>query len=189
MPPKCRFTKEEVIAAALEIVRRDGAEALTARSLGDKLGSSSKPVFGQFEGMAQVQQAVGQAAYAMYEACLREDMARGEYPPYKASGMAYIRFAREEKHLFRLLFMRDRTGEEASKEMQGVDDLITMIMKNTGLTEEKARLMHLELWCFVHGVAVMAATGFLNWDNETVSRMMTDTYQGLVVRHGGIIRS
>ena len=36
------------------------------------------------------------------------------YPPYKAMGMGYIRFAAEERELFRLLFMRDRSGEEKS---------------------------------------------------------------------------
>ena len=34
MPPKAKFTKNEIINAGLEIVRRDGFEALTARALG-----------------------------------------------------------------------------------------------------------------------------------------------------------
>ena len=46
MPPKCKFTKEEIIEAALEMVKADGIEAVTARALGAKLGTSSKPVFG-----------------------------------------------------------------------------------------------------------------------------------------------
>ena len=54
MPPKMKFTHEEVIAAALEIVREGGMPALTARSLAAALGSSAKPVFGLFENMQQV---------------------------------------------------------------------------------------------------------------------------------------
>ena len=34
-------------------------------------------------------------------------MSTGKYLPYKANGMVYIRFAREEKELFKLLFMYD----------------------------------------------------------------------------------
>ena len=43
MPPKAKFTKNEIINAGLEIVRRDGFEALTARALGAELGSSARP--------------------------------------------------------------------------------------------------------------------------------------------------
>lgn len=34
MPPKAKFTKAEIIEAALNIVRADGYEALTSRALG-----------------------------------------------------------------------------------------------------------------------------------------------------------
>ena len=35
MPPKAKFTKAEIIEAALNIVRADGYEALTSRALGN----------------------------------------------------------------------------------------------------------------------------------------------------------
>ena len=67
MPPKAKFTREEVISAALEIVRANGEEALTARSLGEKLGSSARPVFTVFSGMEEVQSEVVSAAKAVYK--------------------------------------------------------------------------------------------------------------------------
>lgn len=45
MPPKPKFTKDEIALAALDIVKKDGVSALTARELGKRLGSSSCPVF------------------------------------------------------------------------------------------------------------------------------------------------
>ena len=102
MPPKVKFSREEIIAAALDIVREGGLTALTARSLAAKLGSSAKPVFGLFENMQEVQTEVMIAANAEYQSFLRTEMMRGTYKPYKASGMAYIRFAKEEKELFKL---------------------------------------------------------------------------------------
>ena len=44
MPPRAKFSREEIIKAGLDIVRENGLEALTARALGDKLGSSSRPI-------------------------------------------------------------------------------------------------------------------------------------------------
>ena len=39
MPPKCRFTREEIIQAALDLTAEKGVGALTARSLAQRLGS------------------------------------------------------------------------------------------------------------------------------------------------------
>ena len=111
MPPKFKFTREEITSAALDLTRKQGPDGLTARALAEVLGSSVKPIFGLFKNMEEVQDAVHNAAEDLYQSYLTEDMAAGKYPPYKASGMGYIRFAREEKELFKLLFMSDRMGQ------------------------------------------------------------------------------
>lgn len=111
MPRKNMFTREKVLAAALNLAREQGIAAVTARGLGEKLGSSSKPIFSLFENMEDVLSAVMEAANNLYQNYLKEDMTSRKYSPYKASGMAYICFAKEEKELFKLLFMRDRTHE------------------------------------------------------------------------------
>ncbi len=185
MPPRVKFSREEIIAAALDIVRRGGMDALTARSLAAELGSSAKPVFGLFENMQEVQDAVVRAANAEYQKFLYAEMMRGAYQPYKASGMAYIAFARKEKELFKLLFMRDRTDETTETEDESLDDIIALISRNTGLREEQARLFHLEMWIFVHGIATMIVTGYLDWEEEYVSRTLTDVYEGLKARWCG----
>ena len=50
-------------------------------------------------------------ASLFYFAMLEEEEKSGKYPPYKARGMGYIRFAKEEKNLFRLLFMDKRSSD------------------------------------------------------------------------------
>ncbi len=52
-------------------------------------------------------------------------------------------------------------------------------MKNLTLSEDEAYLFHLESWLFVHGIAAMLATSYLNWDTDFISRALTDAYQGL----------
>ena len=185
MPPRMKFSREEIIAAALDIVRRGGMSALTARSLAAELGSSAKPVFGLFENMQEVQDEVVREANAVYQKFLYTEMMRGAYQPYKASGMAYIAFARQEKELFKLLFMRDRSDEKTDSEDESIKDIIALISRNTGLSEEQARLFHLEMWIFVHGIATMIVTGYLDWEEEYVSRTLTDAYEGLKARWSG----
>ena len=185
LPPKVKFSREEIIAAALDIVREGGMTALTARSLAARLGSSAKPVFGLFENMQEVQNEVMLAANAEYQEFLYAEMMRGIYKPYKATGMAYIAFARKEKELFKLLFMRDRSDEQGDTRDESVADIIALISRNTGLSEEEARLFHLEMWIFVHGIATMIVTNYLDWEEEHISRALTDAYEGLRTRWCG----
>lgn len=181
MPPKCRFTREEIIQAALDLTAEKGVGALTARGLAQRLGSSAKPIFGLFANMEEVQQEVVKAANLRYQEYLRQDMSAGRYPPYKASGMAYIRFAREQKELFKLLFMRDRTHEEKAVGDE-LEALLGLIQKNMGLSRDDAYRFHLEMWIYVHGIATMIATAYLEWDMDFISAALTDAYQGLRLR-------
>lgn len=180
MPPKALFTREEIINAALGIVKESGISGITARSLAARLGCSVKPIFGMFQNMEEVQREVLAAAYEIYEDYLQEGMSSGKYPPYKASGMAYIQFAKEEKELFKLLFMRDRSKENIEENREEVKPLVDLIMQNTGLNENDAYMLHLEMWIYVHGIATMAATSYLDWDIEIISKMLTDGYFGLM---------
>lgn len=188
MPRKNMFTREQIVSSALELVREQGMEALTARGLGEKLGASSKPIFSWFRSMEQVQAAVMEAADQVYQTYLKSGMQEGKYPPFKAAGMAYIRFAKEEKQLFRLLFMRDRSHEpHHEKEGAEVAALMTeLVQKNAGLNEQSARMLYLENWIYVHGIASMIATGYLEFDEADISVMMTDVYRGLTLRAGEV---
>ena len=179
MPPKAKFTKKEITNAAFELTREQGAGALTARALGEKLGSSAKPIFGLFSGMDEVKRSVIEQANKLYGEYLAKEMSEGKYPPYKASGMGYIRFAREEKELFKLLFMRDRTNEKIDGNDDTIRPIIEIIMNKLGFDEKTAYSFHLEQWIFVHGIASMIATNYIIWDEDDISRAVTRAYNGL----------
>ena len=93
--------------------------------------------------------------------------------------MAYIRFAKEERELFKLLFMCDRSGTPIPESSELNNQMLKLVHSNTGLDNAEAKLFHLEMWAVVHGIATMFATGFLDLEWAIVSKMLTDTYQGL----------
>ena len=179
MPPRVRITREEIIRTAVEIVRKDGHQALNARSVAAKLDCSTQPVFSNFATMEELRLAVVEKADLLSQEYAKREMERGEYPAYKASGIAYIRFAKEEKELFKLLYMRDRTEETIPKDMVMAENIASILQQNTGLEDADMKLFHLEMWAYVHGIASMVATGFLELDWDVVSRMLTDAYLGL----------
>lgn len=181
MPPKFLFTKEEIISAAVEVVRENGADGLTARALAAKLGCSVKPIFGAFKNMEEVRTEVIKAAEKIYRDRLTKSTENKNIPPYKATGTEYIKFAKDDRELFKLLFMRSRISEE-DREAEETAPLIALIQKSTGFDEKTAFLFHLETWVFVHGIATMIATDYLEWDDEFISRSLSDCFLGLKTR-------
>ncbi len=179
MPPKVKVSSEDIVNAAVELVRNQGADALNARSLAGVLNCSTQPIFSNFNSMDEVKEAVLERAIFICNEYTAREVEAGLYPMYKASGMAYIRFAKEEPELFKLLYMRDRKGELLTKEASLFDRMESIVQGNTGLESDKARLFHLEMWAFVHGIAVMFASGYLDLDWKLVSQMLTDSYLGL----------
>ena len=184
MPPKIKITKEDVINIAVEIVRKRGAEALNARIIAQALGCSTQPVFSNFATMDELRLAVVVKADEFCGNYIRREIESERFPAYKASGMAYIRFAKEEKELFKLLYMRDRTNEVTPQPNGFGDAMESVVQQNTGLDREEATWFHLEMWAYVHGIASMMATGFLDLEWELVSRILTDAYQGLRKQYG-----
>ncbi len=184
MPPRPRITKDEIVDAAVRLVRTAGAEKLNARTLAASLGCSTQPVFSNFATMDELRLAVVAKADALCGEFVRAEIARGKFPPYKASGMAYIRFAAEETELFKLLYMRDRTGEAENGPHKLTEQMEALVQSNTGLSAPSAHLFHLEMWAFVHGIAAMIATGFAKPESELISRMLSDAYLGMRKHYG-----
>ena len=184
MPPKVKITKEDIINTALELVRANGEQSVNARNIASALNCSTQPVFSNFATMDDLRLALLEKINSLCREFMKNEEEKGEFPSYKANGMAYIRFAKEEKELFKLLYMRDRRGEDVPESTHVDEEMERVVRNNTGLDEETATLFHLEMWAFVHGIASMFATGFLDLDMDLVSRMLTDAYQGLRKQYG-----
>ncbi len=184
MPPKVKITKEKIVETALNMVRIGGEQAINARTLANILNCSTQPIFSNFATMEELHQCVSLQANALFQDYMEREISSGKYPYYKAHGMAYIRFAKEERELFKLLFMYDRSGETIPEEDALINKMNGIVRDNTGLNPQEAKLFHLEIWAFVHGIATMFATSFLDLKWDLVDKMLTDAYQGLRKQYG-----
>jgi len=182
MPPKVRITKQSITETALALARESGESAINARSVAAALGCSTQPVFSNFATMDELKDAVISAAYECYLGFIEREVKSEKYPKYKAFGMAYIRFAKEERELFKLLFMCDRSNKSLIPTTD-FEQSVEMIMNANGISKEKAEMMHLECWVCVHGIAAMLVTSFLEMDFELISNIVTDIYMGIRARH------
>ncbi|MCM1439105.1 MAG: TetR/AcrR family transcriptional regulator [Roseburia sp.] len=180
-----KVTSENIISAALKIIRRSGMSALNARSLAAELGCSTRPIYLCFGGMDVVKKEAVVKITQIYRGYLSREVQSGKYPEYKAYGMGYIRFAREEKQFFSYLFMRDRKGAYEGRDGGESESVLSAAGKATGLDRDAAEFFHLESWIFVHGIAAMLATSYIDFDEETVQKMVTDMFAGLKMKYTG----
>ena len=154
MPPKAKFTKDEIIEAAVGIVREEGFSALTARVLGARLGSSARPVFTVFQGMEEVQQAVIRRAKEIYGEYVEEGLS--DDIPFRGVGTQYILFSIREPKLFQLLFMKEQKKmPELSGVLPLIDDnygkILLSIEQSYGLKGPSAERLYRHMWIYSHG--------------------------------------
>lgn len=178
MPPKIQFTKGDLLRAAFHITRTQGIAALNARAIARELGCSTQPIFRAFRSMDEIHQEMLRMAMETYSDYIAGSTKLAPMP-YMGSGMAYLLFAKEERELFKLLFMRDRMSTSALDEPNDVtmDYVIKLVMKNTGFTRERALDFHYHLWIFTHGLASMIATRFLDLPTDEMMRLLSEQYQ------------
>ncbi len=183
MPQKAKFTKEEIIQAALLMTEEEGIERLTARSLGERLHSSARPIFTTFRNMEEVLDGVQKSAYAIYQSYVEEGLKAN--PAFKGVGTAYIRFASEHPKLFQLLFMQEQKKVPGPDEVLGqVDGSYEKIMRSITdtypVSEEFAKKLYLHLWIYSHGIAVLITTKMCRFSADEISNMLTDIFKGLI---------
>lgn len=183
MPPKAKFTKEQIIEAGLEIVRKEGIGDLTARALGKKLDSSACPIFTAFENMEKVQEEVRKAARALYGEYVKRGLR--QTPAFKGVGMQYILFAIKEPKLFQLLFMSEQPQKPAVANVLPViedsfDEILQSVITCHGLSRTEAERLYRHLWIYTHGIAVLCATNMCTFTPEEMSGMLTEVCMAML---------
>ncbi len=150
MPRQAKVERKAVLAAAAEIVRRDGEDAINARAIAKELGCSTQPVYSLFRNMEELRHALAEEAKARYRAHIDRYLAAGGPSRYQSYGMGFVKFARDEKGLFRFLFLGKRpVGDPFFEDI--VQEMVTLYK----MPEETARDLHADMSVFSFGLAVL----------------------------------
>ncbi len=184
MPPKPKFTKEEIVAAALELVSEKGTEALTARNLGARLGCSARPIFTAFSSMEEVQQAVRAAAMKRFEGFAQR--AFHYTPVFKQVGMQMILFAMDEPKLYQLLFMSENTEAcgfaDIFESLGGLGTAcVDVLQRDYGLTEKDAMDLFQHVWIQTFGIGALCATGACDFSEEQILQMLGREFMAMLI--------
>ena len=183
MPTKIKISKDMILDAAFEIVRKDGMEKLSNRELANKLKCSIRPIYYQFENVEQMQKGLYMKIEQYFYKFILDNMVE-EIPKYKQVGINYIKFAKKEKKLFQTLFMSD-TGLtpdafvlKAEKDYKEIEKLIKI---SANLKEEEIKDFHTRMWIFCHGIATLVANGTVKLTDNQIQELLSYEFQALML--------
>lgn len=184
MPPKPKFTKEEIIAAALGVVSASGMQALTAKSLGNALHTSATPIFTVFSSMQEVTDGVKAAAMERFESYAHK--IGTDTPIFKQVGMQMILFAKEEPQLYQLVFMSQNSDVKSFEDIYAhlgsvAEECLDTIQKDYGLSIEAAKTLFEHSWIHTYGIATLCATGMCDFTKEEISGMLTQDFTAMMM--------
>lgn len=182
MSKRATITREMIVNAAFEITRAEGTESVNARSIAEKLGCTTQPVLYHFSTVMEIKEAVYHKADDLHTGYVTDIRGRYNHPMLEM-GMQYIRFAVEEKHLFRLLFQSDKFASKGFGDIMGGEDmepLISVLSGTAGVSEEKAREVFACIFLSVHGFASLIANNAMVYDEEYITGIITNIYDSVV---------
>jgi AcrR family transcriptional regulator len=156
LPPKRQHSKNQIEDAAFAIAREQGLQFLSARTVAQKLGCSTSPIYSTFESMQELEDMV----------CERSVGVMLEYQTQRRTGsplldlcLGYILFAVEESQLFRDMFLNKQELSQHSLEMkdfayrQLLDKMLSKEPALAGLNEPNMVELLEILWTYTHGLA------------------------------------
>lgn len=184
MPPKAKYTREEIIQKAFEMAREKGIDSVVARELGKELGTSSSPIFTAFKNMEELHQEVRKVALKEFESYVSD--ALNYTPAFKYVGLKMIEFAMKEPKLFQLVYMCEHDGSQTYAMLidelgETVNVCIQIMQRDYDLTKEEAELLFRQVWLHTFGICVLVAGKICRITPEEISEMLSAEFKGTLM--------
>ncbi len=181
MLPTRKYSREDIVDAAYNVVSAEGMADFNARRIAGEIGCSTQPIYHNFSSMSELRDAVIQRAFDFYMEYIEKGMQTER--PYLGSGLAYIRFARDNPRLYELLFMNK--SDLSAYDFVFLNDkdqrIINVGKAFTGLSEEEQREFHLKVWVFTHGLAALEASQTVNFTDEQIEQLLITATREMLI--------
>lgn len=185
MPAVRKVSKEQIIDAAVDVLRDDGFSAINARSVAKKLGCSTQPIYFSFRNMEELKAALTERAIQMHTQRVRDSLRihEGNDSRYSSYGMGFVKFAAEEKQLFRWLYLE---GEQLGPYQNDVltSEVISVITEEFGYEEDIARRFHQDMVYFTYGLAILANTDHRHLTEAELREAFRREFRALIAIYG-----
>lgn len=183
MSKSVTITKEMILATAFGIAREKGLDGISNRELAKKLNCSIRPIYYQFQNVDELYKELYIEIERYFYKFLMDNM-NDTMPKYKQVGINYIKFAKEEKELFKILFMSKidlGLNDFIARDMEDFKELSKLIKISTNLNDEDIESFHIKMWIFSHGLATLVASSTINISEEQLKQLLSLEFQALML--------
>lgn len=183
MPKNIKISKDMILEAAFEIVRKDGIEKLSNRELANKLNCSIRPIYYQFQNVEEMQKELYIKIEKYFYKFLMSHV-NNDTPKYRQIGINYIKFAKKEKKLFQTLFMSElglAPNVFISKSGEDYEKIKKLIKISTNLNDDDIKDFHTRMWIFCHGIATLVANNTISLENKQIEQLLSYQFQALML--------
>lgn len=177
MPKQIQYTKEDIINASIEVLRSQGPQALTARTVGNRLGCSVAPIFRAFSNMEEMLDGVKDQAQSILRSYTEDSVYYS--PSFKEFGMRLIRFSMKEPHLFHFLFL-DKDSRDSAADMVA-RECLKQTASDFNLTQDQVEFLYDQIWPYTTGLAQMCSKNPGMRKEEEISRLLTTQFMALLM--------
>jgi len=154
-------TRENILDAALEIVKEEGWQSLSMRKIADKIEYTAPIIYEYFANKEGILLELTRTGYIILGADLRTTMAATDDPAEQLEAMwiSYWNFAFSNKELYRLMYGVDMVCCEMTKSMPEAEssnrlffDVIEKLVTPKNNTEEFVCRKFYTFWSIIHGL-------------------------------------
>jgi len=171
------YSYSQIIDAAFDLIREKGWMGVTTRSIANKIGCSTMPIYSHVNSVDELEKALRQKARE-----LLKEFQQHRYTEHVLLNLAfgYVVFARNEKNLFRFLYM-EKPDQVDLEDVAGMkDNFYREFSKNS---EEVKAFWELKssgqealvqyTWIFTHGLAMLVNSGALgSYSDEKIMQLL-----------------
>lgn len=176
MAPIPKIKKEMILNKAFGITKKYGIEALNARGLAKELNCSTQPILYYYKNMKELKKDVVEEASNFFYKSIFERNYNKEV--YKDIGFNFIKFARNEPVLFKLLF--DSNSSEVLNSfmnLTGPLEIVKQTISNqTSLPLDETQKFHKSMWLYSNGIANLIANNICDFTDEEIELLIKNQY-------------
>ncbi len=173
--------REALLDAAARQIATGGSGSLTLRRLVDEVGTSTMAVYTHFGGMQNLRQEIRREGFARLKLHLDAVAAsRDPLADLALLGWAYYDNARENPHIYRVMFMDHHEAEDDTIGLDTFDQLVGAVARCVAdgkFDPAEPFDLAVQLWASLHGLVTLELAGLVA--EPLAVEMLTATWRSL----------
>ena len=194
--------REQLVAAGIRLLERDGLSAVNVRNVAAEVGTSTMAVYTHFDGMAGLIDAIAGEAFVRFTAALTDVPATDDpVTDFFAMGLSYHQFAVANPQRYQLIFgissPASITGYRADITVTGsatnrsewaasfdaLRNVVRRMIAAGRIRDDGELVIAGRLWSLIHGAVMLELAGFFGSEGHGLSQILgpltVDTLVGM----------